>query len=58
MDALTITSIVLSFSACVVSLLTHIRTSKCFGNCFTLETRTPAHTTPNGLTDRSFLVVK
>ena len=50
MDALTITSIVLSLSACLVSLLSHIKTSKCM-DCFTLETRTPLHsmaTTHNG----------
>ena len=47
MDALTITSIALSMTAMAVSLLTHIKTSHCFGDCFALQTRTPNATTPS-----------
>ena len=57
MDAITITSIALSMTAMAVSLLTHIRSSKCFGDCFTLQTRTPLHsvqTTPN--MEKTFLI--
>ena len=59
LDPLVITSIVLSFSACLASLLTHIRTSKCFGDCFSMETRTPlvSHaTTPTLNTEKTFLI--
>ena len=60
MDAMTITSIALSMTAMAVSLLTHIKTSKCFGDCFTLQTRTPLHSaivTPmNTNTEKQFLI--
>ena len=64
LDPLVITSIVLSFSACLASLLTHVRTSKCFGDCFSMETRTPpgqspnrvVATTPNPNTEKTFLI--
>ena len=56
LDPLVITSIVLSFSACLASLLTHIRTSKCFGDCFSMDTRTPHATTPTLNTEKTFLI--
>ena len=45
MDPLTIVLIITSSSALIVSLLTHIRHSSCFG--VNIDTRTPPHNTPD-----------
>ena len=55
---MTITTIALSMTAMAVSLLTHIKTSHCFGDCFALQTRTPHATTPmnTGTEEKTFLI--
>lgn len=39
MDAVLITTLILSIGSCLVSIATHIKHSKCF--CIDIETRTP-----------------
>ena len=45
MDPITIVLIITSSSALIVSLLTHIRHSSCFG--INIDTRTPPHNSPD-----------
>lgn len=45
-DPLIIVSLISSFSACLVSVLTHIRHSECF-SCLKIDTRTPPPITPS-----------
>jgi len=45
MDPITIVLILTSTSALIVSLLTHIRHSSCFG--INIDTRTPPHNSPD-----------